>query len=73
MKFTSSIFTVAQSPSIVPVLINCQKIPLFCSNSFVAKGDVILIQAFGTQVRDKERFHVHLSACRSFCPSVQHC
>lgn len=45
---------------------------LFCSNPFVAKGSVALIQAFGTQVRDEERFLDYRSACRSFCPSVQH-
>lgn len=70
MKFTSSIFTVAQSPSIVLVLINYQKHVLF--NPLVAKGSIVLIQAFGTQVRDEEKFHVYLSACRSLCPSVQH-
>ena len=46
---------------------------LFFSNPFVAKGSVALIQAFGTQVRDEERFLDYRSACRSFCPSVQHC
>ena len=72
-KSTSSIFTMTQSPSIVPVLINCQKICCSGSNPFVAKGSVVLIQVFGTQVRDDEKFLDYLSACRSCCLSVQPC
>ena len=46
---------------------------LFSSNPLEAQGSVVLIQTFGTQVRDEERFRVYKGACRSFCPSVQHC